>query len=921
MRTLRAALLTATALVLLPLVPAAGASRSSAPRALEFSALGITMPVTLVPSERRGDEALVVFLPGSPNLGDPLQQARSLGLVGGDLRAHVAVLDTGPQRVCDDCGWVDGPAGGTPFATFLQDVVVPGIRDASGSGSTRDALALVGSGSGGTGALLTAFDRSDLVGAVAAAGPVLDLVSGLPAAARQRLLLAEQGYEPGTAEATLRDLDPREVASQAVGTGLDVSVAVAGTDVDLAVAQTADAVSAQWSQLGLAHLLFRGAAGESEAEVFRRSALGRLGRALALPRPTPREVSLRSSRRALGSWGWDFQVVRDNEELFTATGARVDGSGVVVAGSGAVTVTTPPVHQPGSRHTVVVTRDPASDDARPAGVLMNPLVRDVRQVVADRQGRLSVGVTLGPARAGNQTRAESRLGRWPMQHVRVEVDPRAAQVADATGPPTGALYTEPRGLPAPFDRWGVEVSPGTFGNPTRSSQILSVRFPSRVLGALRGATSVPTETYVFLPDAYLTSRRPLPVLYFLHGTGSGHNNLAFGPQRFLASAGFVVVVPDMGLASPSFCKACDWVDARQMDTTDAPNAFPVAYNTATEVASLVDPQASSTSNAQEPVMAERHLYEELLPLMEAMFRIRDDRNGRAIDGDSMGAGGALIQAFRHPDRFRFVGALSGTLTVSDPTTETGALSWFSYLSNQGYPVTPQRQILFRGISVDETATNAVGSGLTTLVTNGDGCEDGTGYCSTPPVVFNTEAAMRRSNDPIATQWVEQGVPFSYMTYHGEHYRPDVETYPRWHLPLVAQAFAEPVAPPDTFSYKSIDPTLSVWGYDVSVTRPNVEFLSLNGARLDGTEFTVHGTGSAVVTTPRAFRPGETRLVTTTRSDGTTATERLAADAQGRLSVRVALGGERLGDEQRVLLERGAWPVNQVHVAVEAPQPR
>jgi hypothetical protein len=281
----------------------------------------------------------------------------------------------------------------------------------------------------------------------------------------------------------------------------------------------------------------------------------------------------------------------------------------------------------------------------------------------------------------------------------------------------------------------------------------------------------------------------------------------------------------------------------------------------------------------------------------------------------MGAGGALIQAFRHPDVFRFVGALSATLTVSDPTKDTALLSWFSYLSNQGYPVTPQRQILYRGISVDETVTNAVGTGLTTLVSNGDGCMDGTGYCAQPTTTYNTEAGMRRANDPVATRWVEQGVPFSYMTFHGQHYYPDVLTYPLWHLPLLTAGFATAPPAPEVVSYKAIDPAFDVWGYSVRVSRPNVEFLCLNGARTDGTDFTLSGTGTVTVRTPAAFRPGERHRVRTTLPDGSETTQRLTADAAGRLTVTVPLGGELAGVEQTALLDRGLWPANQARVTV------
>jgi hypothetical protein len=103
---------------------------------------------------------------------------------------------------------------------------------------------------------------------------------------------------------------------------------------------------------------------------------------------------------------------------------------------------------------------------------------------------------------------------------------------------------------------------------------------------------------------------------------------------------------------------------------------------------------------------------------------------------------------------------------------------------------------------------------------------------------------------------------------------------------------------------------------VTVSRPNVEFLCLNGTRTDGTDFTVQGTGTVTVRTPATFRPGERRRVETSGPDGVVHGGWVTAGDDGRITVSVALGGERSGDEQLPLLERGAWPAQQARVTIQ-----
>lgn len=60
---------------------------------------------------------------------------------------------------------------------------------------------------------------------------------------------------------------------------------------------------------------------------------------------------------------------------------------------------------------------------------------------------------------------------------------------------------------------------------------------------------------------------------------------------------------------------------------------------------------------------EDYIIRDLVPWVDANYRTRPDRNGRAITGFSMGGHGALWLASRHPDVFANVGSTSGGVDI------------------------------------------------------------------------------------------------------------------------------------------------------------------------------------------------------------------------------------------------------------------
>jgi S-formylglutathione hydrolase FrmB len=130
--------------------------------------------------------------------------------------------------------------------------------------------------------------------------------------------------------------------------------------------------------------------------------------------------------------------------------------------------------------------------------------------------------------------------------------------------------------------------------------------------------------HIYLPPSYDKNKQQrYPVLYWLHGLGSGTQGL---PRLALIFNGAIESkkIPPMIIVFPGGDKAsmwCDWKDG---------------------------------SKPTETV-----LIKELLPDVEAHFRTVASREGRLIEGFSMGGYGAARLGFKYPELFGAISILSG----------------------------------------------------------------------------------------------------------------------------------------------------------------------------------------------------------------------------------------------------------------------
>lgn len=124
---------------------------------------------------------------------------------------------------------------------------------------------------------------------------------------------------------------------------------------------------------------------------------------------------------------------------------------------------------------------------------------------------------------------------------------------------------------------------------------------------------------IYLPAGYETSQRDYPVLYLLHGGGDDQTGwVQFGEVRHIADK----AIKD-GVSTPVIIVMPDANTGRRGYSNDVRNEW----------------------------RYEDFFFEEFMPFIESTYRIRKDKEFRAVAGLSMGGNGTLIYALHHPELF------------------------------------------------------------------------------------------------------------------------------------------------------------------------------------------------------------------------------------------------------------------------------
>jgi len=134
---------------------------------------------------------------------------------------------------------------------------------------------------------------------------------------------------------------------------------------------------------------------------------------------------------------------------------------------------------------------------------------------------------------------------------------------------------------------------------------------------------------VYLPPDYETSIRSYPVLYLLHGSGDDQTGwVQFGEVNLIAdkaikeakSTAMIIVMPDANTGRRGY------------------------FNT-----------------IRGDFRYEDFFFQELIPFIEKTYRVRAEKQYRAVAGLSMGGGGTIIYALHHPEMFATACPLSASI--------------------------------------------------------------------------------------------------------------------------------------------------------------------------------------------------------------------------------------------------------------------
>lgn len=148
---------------------------------------------------------------------------------------------------------------------------------------------------------------------------------------------------------------------------------------------------------------------------------------------------------------------------------------------------------------------------------------------------------------------------------------------------------------------------------------------------------------VYLPPGYNESNRSYPVLYLLHGMTGDHTDW--------------VIKGEVGHIADN---AIDHGGAPPMIIIMPDGLYDTFY----------------INNYDGSIRWEDFFHEEFIPQVEQKFRIKQDRNTRAISGLSMGGYGSLYHAIKYKDMFKYCYAMSAAVIEREPVKEGQELSDF-----------------------------------------------------------------------------------------------------------------------------------------------------------------------------------------------------------------------------------------------------
>jgi S-formylglutathione hydrolase FrmB len=287
-----------------------------------------------------------------------------------------------------------------------------------------------------------------------------------------------------------------------------------------------------------------------------------------------------------------------------------------------------------------------------------------------------------------------------------------------------------------------------------------------------------------------------------------------------------------------------------------------------------------------PPMYETFVIDQLIPLIDANYRTIANRAHRAIAGISMGGYGAMMLAADHPDLFGYAASLSGAVDTNLPTIGavlTASPTFQNAPLDAIYGPRATQEIRWRGHNPTDLAGNLRGMDL--QVRSADGAPDPQIGESGPADTVSCliEAGVYMGSVDLNAELNTLGIPHLWHDYGaGCHTPENFERELKDTFQVFTSELADPPAAPNPFSYESIEPRFTIYGWQI-VADPKraLEFMHLQNAGSRG--LTLIGSGTTTVTTPPLFRG--MRTVTLTNATPTVAIPTRA----GRITFTVDLG--------------------------------
>jgi S-formylglutathione hydrolase FrmB len=426
-------------------------------------------------------------------------------------------------------------------------------------------------------------------------------------------------------------------------------------------------------------------------------------------------------------------------------------------------------------------------------------------------------------------------------------------IAQAAGPAS----TPPLAVCTPVDAPAAAPALQLLSTTTISPRLTEFEFSTPYLPAA-------TRVRILTPVGYNDSpERRWPLLLLLHGTGGDQTDWTVkgDAEALTEHANFITVMPQAGSG-----------------------LYADAYGVAGEGG---------------PRWESYHL-RQLLPWVDAHYRTITNRAGRAIAGLSMGGGGTMNYAARHPDLFSFAHSFSGAVDPTNPglagpvpvratDINQALLVEDSQAPESAFGPWATEEVRTRAHSAADMAGNLRHTVIALRVGNGEN-EQGV-------ITDAEEFGVHSQNISLHQALARAGIRHTF-----DDYGPGTHTWDYFTrdfrlmiAPLTAYFAKGKNGVPASFSYTTAEERADVYGYRVTSDRGFMEFSTMDASQ---SRLSISGSGIFHVTTSPRYTPNATYLLTATRN-GTSQDASLRADSLGRLSFCLDTGVRSSGQQFRL----------------------